>query len=427
MKTTNYATLHETIIEETLPNGLIVFLIPKPDFTEVSGFFATRFGGVDSDKKLQTSSGWQQALPGVAHFLEHRMFDSEKGQVFDLFSVLGAQSNAYTSHENTVYYFTATDHASENVELLLDFVQGFRVSEEKVDNEKDIIVQELRMYADMPEQQLYRGLIENMYAEHPYRIDIGGTEASVRATTKALLEACHRTFYHPTNMVLVIAGQFDVDHLLTIIRTNQATKAILAPLPFEKIPFVESENVLKSTDQRVANVRVPRLMIGYKLKPISIKGKEESKYMLAMNLLGELLFSKSGPYYETWVKNGWMTPSLGAQHEIDQGYNHLLVFAETFQPLALQQAIRHAIETPLDDQIQPLFERLKKVELGSFLRTLNSPSRMARSYLTNYLSGFDMFDDLENLKLITFAELESYRQVIAQSPFSVMVLQGAST
>ena len=186
MKTHNYPELNEIVIEEQLDNGLTVFLIPKPEFTEISGYFATRFGGVDSDKLLLTDKGWQQALPGVAHFLEHRMFDAPQGQVFDLFSALGAQSNAYTSYENTVYYFTATDHSLENVTLLLDFVQGFRVSADKVENEKDIIIQELRMYADMPEQQLYRGLIENMYANHPYRIDIGGTEESVRATTKEL-------------------------------------------------------------------------------------------------------------------------------------------------------------------------------------------------------------------------------------------------
>lgn len=424
MKTYNYPTLHETIYEETLANGLTVFLIPKPDYTEISGFFATKFGGVDSDKKLLTSEGWQPALPGVAHFLEHRMFDSEKGQVFDLFSALGAQANAYTSYENTVYYFTATDHALENIGLLLDFVQGFRVSEDKVNNEKDIIIQELRMYADMPEQQLYRGLVENMYAEHPYRIDIGGTEDSVRQTTKALLEACHRTFYHPSNMVLVVAGQFDVNIMMTFIRDNQAQKTIAPPLSFEKIPFKEPQEVLKVEDTKVANVRVPRLMMGYKMTPVSLKGKEESRYLLAMHLLGELMFSKSGPYYETWIKNGWMTPSLGAQHELDHGYNHLLIFAETFQPSMLQSAIRNALQSPLDKNLNPLFERLKKVELGNFLRVLNSPSRMARSYLTNYLSGYDMFDDLENLKSITFAELETYRQHIASSPSSVMILQG---
>ena len=424
MKQHNYPNLHEVVYEFTCPNGLRVFLIPKPDYTEVSGFFATRFGGVDSDKSLHTANGLQQALPGVAHFLEHRMFDAPMGQVFDLFSALGAQSNAYTSNEHTVYYFTATDRAEENVELLLDFVQGFQVSEEKVTNEKDIIIQELRMYADMPEQQVYRHIIEQLYHEHPYRIDIGGTEASVRATTKAILEACHRTFYHPSNMVLVIAGSFDVHHLKDVIWNNQSKKTIADALPFEWIPYHEPADVVTShVTLHSRNVRVPRFVVGYKMTPLGLTGNAESRYLMAIHLLNQLLFTRSGPYYQEWLQNGWMTPSLFAFHETDKTYNHFLVFAESTQPQILQAAIHQALNTPLHPEWEPLFLRLKKVELGNFMQTLNSPSKMARSFLTNYLSGFDLFADLENLKSIQYHELEAYRQSIVASPFSSFVLQ----
>lgn len=422
MKQHNYPQLNETVYEELLPNGLKVFLIPKPDYTEISGYFATQFGGVDSDKKLNTSAGWQQALPGVAHFLEHRMFDAPQGQVFDLFSALGAQSNAYTSHENTVYYFTATDHARENILLLLDFVQGFRVSADKVENEKDIIIQELRMYADMPEQQLYRGLIENMYKDHPYRIDIGGTEDSVRATTKELLEACHRTFYHPSNMVLVVAGAFDVNQMIELIANNQSSKTFSSPLDYQLIPYQEPKEVVHEEGQKITSGRMIRQMIGYKLAPFNEQGKPLSRYMMSMHLLTELLFSRSGPYYEEWVNNGWITPSLQAFHEIDRGYNHIIISANILAQGKLVNAVNEVLSQPLSEKMAPIFERLKKQELGQLVRSLNQPSQFGRTYLANYLSGFDMFDDIEHLQNLRFEEMDALRASIISSPSSVFTL-----
>src|SRR5699024_5971178 len=209
MKTMNkktYDTVSERVYETELTNGLTVKIVPKRHFTKTYAVFMTNYGSIDREF---VPLGEEKALvvpDGIAHFLEHKLFEKETYDVFSTFLRQGASPNAFTSFTKTAYLFSATENIEENVETLLDFVQDPYFSDESVEKEKGIIAQEIKMYNDLPDWQAFMGAIRNMYVHHPVRIDIAGTVESIEAITKEHLYTCYETFYHPANMVLFVVG-----------------------------------------------------------------------------------------------------------------------------------------------------------------------------------------------------------------------------
>ena len=204
-----YQTINETLYHENMANGLNVYLLKKEGFSKTYGLFATNFGSVDTSFVPLNEAEMMKVPDGVAHFLEHKMFEMEDGDASDKFSLLGASTNAFTSSSRTAYLFSTGSNEMQCTELLLDFVQDLYLTEENVEKEKGIIGQEIKMYDDDPDWQNYFGAIQNLYHKHPFAIDIAGTVESVNATTKEQLETCYRTFYHQSNMVLFVCGQFN--------------------------------------------------------------------------------------------------------------------------------------------------------------------------------------------------------------------------
>ena len=199
-----YKSIDEIVYHGVLENGLDVHIIKKEGFSNKCAYFATRFGSFNTNDILLDDNKESIVVGGLAHFLEHRVFDYKKGNVIDLFYELGADVNAYTSYDRTVYYFSCNDNFYECLDLLLDFPTSFTMSKEAVENEKDIIVSELLMYKDDPNDKLYKGLMNALYKEHPIRFDVGGEVSEVKETTYELLKQVHATFYNPKNMHLVI-------------------------------------------------------------------------------------------------------------------------------------------------------------------------------------------------------------------------------
>ena len=199
-----YENVDETLYHETLDNGLNVYIIKKEGFSNKCAYFATKFGSFNTGDILIEDGKEIKLIGGLAHFLEHRVFDYKKGNVVDIFYKLGADVNAFTSFDRTAYYFSCTDHFNECLELLLDFPTSFTMSKEAVENEKDIIVSELLMYKDDPDEKLFKGLLSCLYKDHPIIQDVGGEVEEVRATTYDLLKLVHNSFYSSNNMVLVI-------------------------------------------------------------------------------------------------------------------------------------------------------------------------------------------------------------------------------
>ncbi len=239
MATLTYDTIREQVITETLPNGLKVMLVPKPNYTKTYAVFTTRYGSIDNH--FQAEGGPEHHVTdGIAHFLEHKLFEEEWGDIFHTFAAQGASANAFTSHTRTAYLFSATDRIEENLTTLLDFVQRPHLTPENVEKEKGIIEQEIKMYDDMPFWRAYRHLLELLFHKSPVRIDIAGTVESITKIDRDALMTCYSTFYHPGNMLLAVVGEVDAQKLLPLIRANQAGKSFTPSAPIKRF-FEEAE------------------------------------------------------------------------------------------------------------------------------------------------------------------------------------------
>src|SRR5690554_483381 len=205
MQVKSYPHLNETLYIDELPNGLKVYVLPKKGFQKTYATFSTRYGSIDNHFKVGDQE--EVKVPdGIAHFLEHKMFEEPTGDIFAQFASQGASANAFTSFDRTAYLFSATEQIHSNIETLLNFVQNPYFTDESVEKEKGIINQEIDMYKDNPDWRCYFGLIESMYQAHPVHIDIAGTNESIMHITKELLYDCYHTFYHPSNMSLFVVG-----------------------------------------------------------------------------------------------------------------------------------------------------------------------------------------------------------------------------
>ncbi len=218
-----YSTLNEKLYTEVLDNGLTVFILPKREFHKTYGLFSTNYGSIDNEFAYQGEK--RKKVPdGIAHFLEHKMFEKKEGDIFQEFGRLGASANAFTSFTKTSYLFSATDHIKDNLLTLLDFVQAPYFTPETVEKEKGIIAQEIQMYQDNPDWQLFFGLLQNLYPKHPLHIDIAGTVNSIDKITADDLYECYQTFYHPSNMILFVVGNIDPQETMSWVKNNQAEK-----------------------------------------------------------------------------------------------------------------------------------------------------------------------------------------------------------
>ena len=236
-----YQTLKETLFHEKLENGLEVYLLPKVGFEKTYGLFSTNFGSIDTTFVPLGQKEMVKVEDGIAHFLEHKMFDMKDGDAADKFAKLGASSNAFTSSSRTAYFFSTTTNENACVELLLDFVQSLDITDESVEKEKGIICQEIKMYDDDPDWRVYFGAIANLYHNHPVRIDIAGTCDTVNNTYKDMLELCYHTFYHPHNMMLFVVGNIQPEELVDVIKENQNKKLYAIEHQIQRIQLLVND------------------------------------------------------------------------------------------------------------------------------------------------------------------------------------------
>ncbi len=259
-----FEQLQEVLYHEKLENGLNVYILPKKGFNKTYATFTTNYGSVDNQFVPLEKNDLVKVPDGIAHFLEHKLFEKEDGDVFQDFSKQGASANAFTSFTRTAYLFSSTSNVELNLETLIDFVQSPYFSEKTVEKEKGIIGQEITMYDDNPDWRLYFGVIENMYKNHPVRIDIAGTIDSIAKITKDMLYECYETFYHPSNMVLFVVGPIDPEKIMEQIHTNQAKKDYKNQPEIKR--HFENEPVQVNEKKKVLemNVQSSKCMVGVK-------------------------------------------------------------------------------------------------------------------------------------------------------------------
>ena len=339
-----FNTLKETLYHEKMDNGLEVYLLPKPGFEKTYGLFSTNFGAIDTTFVPLGQDEMIKVEDGIAHFLEHKMFDMNGTDASDEFAKLGASTNAFTSSSRTAYLFSTTSNEYPCIELLLDFVQKLEITLESVEKEKGIIGQEIKMYDDDPDWRVYFGSIQNLYNLHPVAIDIAGSVETVNNTTKEMLETCYNTFYHPSNMMLFIVGNIDANKAISIIRSNQAKKdfkianKIVCQKVFEPNNIKVKENVL------TMDVEMNKIIVSIKINEIFDDPKLKIKRELAINLLFDLLFSKSSKLYNDWLNRGIINDSFSANFTQERDYAFIQIGCDCDDYETLKDNLRKEIK-----------------------------------------------------------------------------------
>src|SRR5690625_3766096 len=392
MNKKTFDTIDETIYTKKLANGLNVFLLPKKDVSKVYGLFMTNYGSIDRTFTPINEEEEVTVPDGVAHFLEHKLFEKETYDVLTTFSRQGASPNAFTSFTKTAYLFSTTGQAEKNIETLLDFVQEPYFSEESVEKEKGIIVQELKMYEDQADWRGYMGTIKNMFQNHPVNIDILGTESSINAITKDDLYTCYNTFYHPENMALFVIGNFDLESMSQLIIENQEKKTFTAVPPIEKGTYEEPEHVAVKESTIHLPISMPRVTVGIKETSSILTGEEIVQREFMQTMVLDYFFSESGTYYEQLYNEELIDDSFSFSTNVEESYGFSMLSSQTTEPEKLAQRMKELLLQTKDETIsEDDFSIMKKKKIGQTLRAMNSLERIANEYLQYQFIGIDYF------------------------------------
>lgn len=419
-----YSSIDEEVYHKVLPNGLNVYLIKKEGYTEKCAFFGTKFGSFQTgDYLVDCNNEKHFVLGGIAHFLEHRLFDYYKGNVMDLYDELGAYTNAFTSYNKTVYYFSTLDKFEECLTLLLDFPSVFEMSEEAVNKEKDIIVQELLMYKDMADQKLFNKTLNNLYFEHPIKFDVGGEPSEVRETTRDLLKLCHQTFYSPSNMNLVVVGDVDIEKTFQLIEKNQENKTFETSKHESKTINEDYSKVIKEEETIQENVSNDKLMIGYKLKPFN---DNRIKKQLCLEFICDLLFSSSTDFYERLVKEE-LASGIESDFICYNDVNTLLFSCDVNNISKVKELVKERVNNAVSCFTENDLENIKKSEISFIIRSCNSCVNLAKYFAMYLFEDANYFNLIDVIKEIKISDLiDVYNEYLKDAVSTVCVLKGES-
>jgi predicted Zn-dependent peptidase len=401
MERIEHKQLKETLYHETLPNGLEVYLLPKPGFFKTYATFTTRYGSIDNH--FQPPGKEELKVPdGIAHFLEHKMFEEEDGDVFAEFSNQGASANAFTSFDRTAYLFSCTEQVEKNLTTLIDFVQRPYFTDQNVEKEKGIIGQEIRMYDDNPDWRSYFGLIEAMFQNHPVKIDIAGTVESIAKINKELLYTCYETFYHPSNMLLFVVGPIDPDKIMELIRKNQEAKEYGKQEEIRRFYPDEPEKVAEKRKEVQLSVGISKCLFGFKEKIIGLSGDDLVRQELATEVMLEALFGPGSDLYQTLYDDGLIDDNFGYDYSLEHGYGFSMAGGDTPDPDTLVKRIETELPKVRQTGIrEDVVERIRKKKLGNYLRLLNSPEWIANQFTRYRFNETDLFRIVPLLEELT--------------------------
>ncbi|PWW27301.1 putative Zn-dependent peptidase [Cytobacillus oceanisediminis] len=422
MEKITFEQLQEEMYYEKLGNGLDVYILPKKGFNKTYATFTTKYGSIDNHFLPPGKDEYVKVPDGIAHFLEHKLFEKKDGDVFQQFSKQGASANAFTSFTRTAYLFSSTSNVEKNLETLMDFVQEPYFTEKTVEKEKGIIGQEITMYDDNPDWRLYFGLIENMYKNHPVKIDIAGTIESISHITKDMLYECYETFYHPSNMLLFIVGPVEPEQVMNLVRANQNKKdykeqpEIKRQFEEEPLEAAEKKKVLEM------NVQTSKCLVGVKSKNVNQTGKEMLKIELSVNVLLDILFGKSSDQYSSLYNDGLIDDTFSFDYTQEQGFGFAMVGGDTNDPDKLAEVLKKMLLDAREKGAisQETLDRTKKKKIGAFLRAVNSPEYIANQFTRYAFNEMDLFDVVPTLESITLDDVENAAgDLISEDRFTV--------
>ena len=399
----------EKVYVEKLPNGLTIMIIPKNDVQKKYIIWGTNFGSIDNHFIVPNTKEEITIPDGVAHFLEHKMFEQENGSnSLDVLSALGVDANAYTTNDHTAYLFEATDHFYEALDEFMDYVQHPYYTDANVEKEKGIISQEIKMYDDHPGWQVYMNALKCMYKENPIRIDIAGTIESIGKINKNMLYDCYHTFYHPSNMVLVVCGDFQPKTLLEELKKRMVKQENQAEI--KRIYPDEPEEIQEKKKMVAMEVNNPLFVIGFK---DNVKRKEQMvKKHIAIEILLYLLIGKSSGLYQELYKQGLLLAQPELDYEFSKQYAHVTISGQSKQPEKVYQSLMKEIKRRKREGIEKeVFARVKKKIYGEYITEYNNIGNIARMFLADSFKGIHSFDYLEEYEGVT---LEYTTQILEE-------------
>jgi predicted Zn-dependent peptidase len=399
--------LKEKLIHKRLSSGLDVYVLLKPGYNRQFAIYATRYGSNDSQF---TPLGQREPITvpdGIAHFLEHKLFEEEKGNVFEEYSKLGAQPNAFTNFNMTAYHFTSTGNFYECLDVLLGFVGRPYFTDENVEKEKGIIAQEIRMYEDNPYWRVYFNLLRGLYHEFPVRKDIAGTVESIYRIDKETLYECYRTFYHPSNMALFIAGDVDPEKIF-----DQAEKIIVKrsgkseAREIKRIFPEEAKGVNKDrVEERLAVAR-PIFALGFKDEDSVRDGDRLLDKLIANDIVLDMLIGTSSDMYDELYEKGLIDSSFSSYYTGERHYGYAIMTGHTQEPENVADSIfNEIVKRRSQPWKQEHFNRIKKKKIGEFIRLFNSLNSVSIQFVSMMFRDIHLLDYLERLEAITYNEV----------------------
>ena len=424
-----HQALQQEVIEERLDNGLTIVIFPKPGFQQKYAVFATHYGGMDSVFIPPGQSEPLHVPDGIAHFLEHKLFDQpDETNVLQEFTRLGASPNAFTSQYMTAYHFTIVDCFEEGLDLLLDYVQTPYFTAESVEKEQGIIGQEIQMGLDDPNRMVTYNLLESLYKEHPARIRVIGSIESIRQITPEILYQCHDTFYHPSNMMLAVAGDVDPNAVIEQVKRDMAKRNYEPRPPIQRIIPDEPAGVIQSEVRHVLRVSRPSVLVGYKAsleRPDDPDRLAYQRRLVAVDIALGALFNRHTEFYWDLYQDGTITDSFRFGYTPYPKTGHLAVGGETENPERLIEAITATLSRACSDGISvDAFEKQRKKEIGYFLSAIDHPASMANEFVLNRFFGFDYFAAWDMLNEVAVEEAqEALQQIIASNDRVVSIVE----
>ncbi|ENY8394343.1 TPA: insulinase family protein [Clostridioides difficile] len=400
--------LKEEVYYEKLQNGLDVYFMPKRGFMKKYAILATNYGSNDlefvpigEDKKIRVNEG-------IAHFLEHKMFEQpDGGDAFDKFSKLGVNANAFTNFTMTAYLFSATENFYESLEHLIDYVQTPYFTDENVEKEKGIIAQEIKMYNDDPDWNVYFNCLKAMYVNYPARIDIAGTVDSIYKITKEELYKCYNTFYNPGNMALFVVGDLDVEKVIDVTKKSNNYKIDKLSKSIERFYPEEPESVKEKEVIEKFPISMPMFNIGFKDSNVGLKGKELLRKEIVTDILVGMLFKKGSKLYEDLYMQGLINENFGAGFSSQVDYAFSIIAGDSKEPKKVKEIILDYIEKSKKEGLsKEEFERTKKKKIGAFIKCFDSINFIGNSFISYVFKDINLLDYLDVIKDITFEEVE---------------------
>ncbi len=411
----------DKIIHVKHDSGLDIYICEMEGYSSIEALFGTKYGSVNTMFKMADDKEYTVVPEGIAHFLEHKLFENEDCDVFELYAKTGASGNAFTSFDKTAYLFSCTKNYKESLKILLDFVQAPYFTQATVDKEQGIIGQEIQMTNDNPEWRVFFNMLRCMYHNHPVKIDIAGTIESIAQINADLLYKCYYTFYNLNNMVLSIAGNVKADEVLAICDEclkKCEDKGLETVFPDEPESIVQAE----ITEKQPVGASI--FNIGYKCTPC--KGNERLEKVMAASVAADILSDPSTEMYQKLLRDEVINSSFGTEVFTGDGYFTVIFSGESDSPDVIRDTVSAEIERIIKDGIdENLFQRIKKSTYGGLVRELNNVEAVANLMMNSHMDGVSPYATIQVLSDLKSSDvLEFMKNELRKDRLVMSVIEG---